>query len=276
MSDELGYWELFFCITNNPIPKLPSSFSPEFNSFISECMKKDPSERTSVSDLLQHPFVTRYQSFDICKSLYDLIIETKKIILEDLAVQTDEAIIPDLPIPAFSNEVDIRDSVIQETQVESDDIISTKSIKHDVHSIEDNWKDRNEISEGEELDPSSHSYQPNTLQFCNVPICKENKMESIHCVPISDPKEDIVMNRDNCSVMSLVIPVDRRDSTCFDLMFNETHCCSITKEKKGQSLLLPCENHGNLENPVFLGSKWSSKQKLLSRMVAMKSKQSLP
>ena len=273
ISDELGYWELFFCITNNPVPELPSSFSPEFISFISECMKKDPSERTSVSGLLQHPFVTRYQSFDICKSLHDLMTESKKIILEDLLVETDEAIVPDLPIPAFPNEVDTRVSGIQETQMDFGHIISTESIKDDLHSIENNRKDGNEIFDGEELNTSSRSDQPNTLHFSDMSIFTENiKMKSIHCGPVLDPKEDTVMNQDHCSMMSLTIPVDRRDETCLDLMFNDTHGSYINKEKKDQSSHLTYKSHGNLKNPAFLGSKWSSKQKLLNRMVAVKPK----
>ena len=32
--EEAGYWELFFCIKNNPVPSLPPRFSSRFNDFL--------------------------------------------------------------------------------------------------------------------------------------------------------------------------------------------------------------------------------------------------
>ena len=102
-SEDVGYWELFFCIKNNPIPDLPPAFSREFNDFVRLCMKKEPSERPSVSVLLQHPFVTRFKSLDVCNSLRDLVIETYKLNQEDLAHETGESVVqdPQYPVNAF-------------------------------------------------------------------------------------------------------------------------------------------------------------------------------
>lgn len=50
------------------IPKLPSpklrqsqSFSDDFNEFISFCVEKDPKNRKTASELLNHPFITLYK-----------------------------------------------------------------------------------------------------------------------------------------------------------------------------------------------------------------------
>eukprot|EP00079_Xenopus_tropicalis_P039070 XP_017952841.1 PREDICTED: mitogen-activated protein kinase kinase kinase kinase 4-like [Xenopus tropicalis] len=46
-------------ILNNDSPQLRSkTWSPYFVSFLDYCLKKDPSERWSAKELLQHPFIT--------------------------------------------------------------------------------------------------------------------------------------------------------------------------------------------------------------------------
>ena len=48
-------------IVDGPEPSLPSQvFSKEFVDFISICLKKDPSERASIQDLNNHPWITAY------------------------------------------------------------------------------------------------------------------------------------------------------------------------------------------------------------------------
>jgi len=40
-------------------PPQVSGFSPKLSNFISNCLKKDPSQRWTTKQLLQHPFITQ-------------------------------------------------------------------------------------------------------------------------------------------------------------------------------------------------------------------------
>ncbi|KAM8802107.1 myosin-IIIa [Rhynchonycteris naso] len=55
-----------FKIPRNPSPKLrqPEIWSAEFNDFISKCLTKDYEKRPTVSDLLQHKFITQIEGKD--------------------------------------------------------------------------------------------------------------------------------------------------------------------------------------------------------------------
>ncbi|XP_006871745.1 PREDICTED: myosin-IIIa [Chrysochloris asiatica] len=56
-----------FKIPRNPPPKLRKSelWSAEFNDFISKCLTKDYEKRPTVSDLLQHKFITQIEGKDV-------------------------------------------------------------------------------------------------------------------------------------------------------------------------------------------------------------------
>ncbi|KAF2584234.1 hypothetical protein F2Q70_00034318 [Brassica cretica] len=65
--DEEETWssvfELMEAIVDQPPPTLPSeSFSPELSSFISTCLQKDPNSRSSARELMEHPFVKKYDN----------------------------------------------------------------------------------------------------------------------------------------------------------------------------------------------------------------------
>ncbi|GAB2275395.1 Mitogen-activated protein kinase kinase 6 [Dionaea muscipula] len=61
-----GYFELLEAIVNRPPPAAPKDqFSPEFCSFISACIQKDPRGRWSSLDLLSHPFIRKFEGKDI-------------------------------------------------------------------------------------------------------------------------------------------------------------------------------------------------------------------
>lgn len=71
------YYELMHNIVAGPVPTLPEEkFSPEFRDFVAACLKKDPKERKSASDLLRHPFlgkaadITREQ---VCRWIEDAV-----------------------------------------------------------------------------------------------------------------------------------------------------------------------------------------------------------
>nr|XP_045255646.1 myosin-IIIa isoform X3 [Macaca fascicularis] len=56
-----------FKIPRNPPPKLrqPELWSAEFNDFVSKCLTKDYEKRPTVSDLLQHKFITQIEGKDV-------------------------------------------------------------------------------------------------------------------------------------------------------------------------------------------------------------------
>jgi len=44
-------------------------FSPEFKDFVSKCLQKDPEQRLSAQELLQHPFISSAENFSILSDL---------------------------------------------------------------------------------------------------------------------------------------------------------------------------------------------------------------
>ncbi|XP_022730159.1 mitogen-activated protein kinase kinase 2-like [Durio zibethinus] len=66
-----NFYELMEQIVEQPPPCAPSDqFSPEFCSFISACVKKDPKERKSAHELLELPFLNMYDDLDVDLSSY--------------------------------------------------------------------------------------------------------------------------------------------------------------------------------------------------------------
>ncbi|XP_074572603.1 mitogen-activated protein kinase kinase 1-like [Curcuma longa] len=62
----LSFYELLEAIVDQPPPSAPSDqFSPEFCSFISACIQKDPKQRLSSLELLSHPFIKKFEDEDI-------------------------------------------------------------------------------------------------------------------------------------------------------------------------------------------------------------------
>lgn len=54
---EFDPMRVLFRITEGPAPSLDSGFSETFRDFTSKCLIKDPAKRSSVKELLKHPFV---------------------------------------------------------------------------------------------------------------------------------------------------------------------------------------------------------------------------
>ncbi|KAJ1437157.1 Serine/threonine-protein kinase, active site, partial [Sesbania bispinosa] len=73
--DQSEGWENMFqlieAIVEKPSPSAPADeFSPEFCSFISACLQKNPRDRPSALDLMRHPFITMYDDLDVDLSAY--------------------------------------------------------------------------------------------------------------------------------------------------------------------------------------------------------------
>ncbi|XP_010545320.1 PREDICTED: mitogen-activated protein kinase kinase 6 isoform X2 [Tarenaya hassleriana] len=61
-----SFYELLAAIVESPPPTAPpDQFSPEFCSFVSACIQKDPRARSSSLDLLSHPFIKKFEDKDI-------------------------------------------------------------------------------------------------------------------------------------------------------------------------------------------------------------------
>ncbi|XP_062233617.1 mitogen-activated protein kinase kinase SIPKK-like isoform X2 [Phragmites australis] len=66
-----SFYELLEAVVEKPPPSAPSDqFSPEFCSFISACIQKDASDRSSAQVLLGHPFLSMYDDLHIDLSSY--------------------------------------------------------------------------------------------------------------------------------------------------------------------------------------------------------------
>jgi len=62
----LNFYELLETIVEQPAPcASPDQFSPEFCSFISACVQKDPKDRMSATDLLNHAFIRKYEDQNV-------------------------------------------------------------------------------------------------------------------------------------------------------------------------------------------------------------------
>eukprot|EP01133_Synstelium_polycarpum_P004281 gene4281-4998_t len=58
-------------IPNMPPPKLsnPKDWSPMFNEFIAKCLVKEPEQRSSVGELLSHPFIQNAKTTEVLNNL---------------------------------------------------------------------------------------------------------------------------------------------------------------------------------------------------------------
>ncbi|XP_024017118.1 mitogen-activated protein kinase kinase 2 isoform X2 [Morus notabilis] len=67
----VNFFELMDTVVSQPPPcASPDHFSPEFCSFISACVQKDPKDRQSAHQLMMHPFITMYEDLDVDLSSY--------------------------------------------------------------------------------------------------------------------------------------------------------------------------------------------------------------
>jgi serine/threonine protein kinase len=64
-----GYWGILHSIRDSPPPAVPTDadFSPEFRDFIAQCLKHNPDERPSCVDLLQHDFITKWETAEVAE-----------------------------------------------------------------------------------------------------------------------------------------------------------------------------------------------------------------
>ncbi|KAI3997524.1 hypothetical protein MKX01_008131 [Papaver californicum] len=64
-------YELMEAIVDRELPYAPpEQFSPEFCSFISACLQKDPKDRLAADELMEHAFIKKYEDKDVNLASY--------------------------------------------------------------------------------------------------------------------------------------------------------------------------------------------------------------
>eukprot|EP00238_Polyblepharides_amylifera_P004994 CAMPEP_0196593990 /NCGR_PEP_ID=MMETSP1081-20130531/77086_1 /TAXON_ID=36882 /ORGANISM="Pyramimonas amylifera, Strain CCMP720" /LENGTH=399 /DNA_ID=CAMNT_0041918129 /DNA_START=75 /DNA_END=1274 /DNA_ORIENTATION=+ len=74
----LSFWDLLDYIVEQPPPKLASEkFSADFCDFVAVCLQKEPKKRATATDLMAHPFITKFNDTpnDILASLVSKVTE---------------------------------------------------------------------------------------------------------------------------------------------------------------------------------------------------------
>lgn len=61
----LSFWDLLDAIVESPPPTPPATFSAQFHDFIGACLRKEPSERSSSTQLLSHSLLAMHADIDI-------------------------------------------------------------------------------------------------------------------------------------------------------------------------------------------------------------------
>eukprot|EP00475_Leptophrys_vorax_P033281 TRINITY_DN5208_c0_g1_i1.p1 TRINITY_DN5208_c0_g1~~TRINITY_DN5208_c0_g1_i1.p1 ORF type:complete len:763 (-),score=166.95 TRINITY_DN5208_c0_g1_i1:15-2243(-) len=119
---ELGAFAAIAFIQSNPAPKLSEKWSNDFRDFVSCMLQKNPEDRWSAYDLLQHPFLTGASN----RGMMNLVIkyadnvcltrQDKLNIMKDFQeAEAKQALTPAPQPPASSNSPEL--PVIQEQQV---------------------------------------------------------------------------------------------------------------------------------------------------------------
>lgn len=72
------YWDLLSCIKNGDI-SLPDNFSSDFHDFVQLCVRKEPRERMSARELMDHPWIVR--PFDVDMSHSDCLEDPEVFVL---------------------------------------------------------------------------------------------------------------------------------------------------------------------------------------------------
>ncbi|CAM9535021.1 unnamed protein product [Chrysoparadoxa australica] len=69
---EGSYWDLLQVLQHGDPPELPhDQFSPAMRDFLSCCLQKDPRDRSSARELLQHPFLQQASCNPVAQEVYE-------------------------------------------------------------------------------------------------------------------------------------------------------------------------------------------------------------
>ena len=134
-----GYWVLKKIITHPPKGlKNKEKWSKEFNDFVEKCLIYDPEKRPSAKELLQHPFILKYNRGSkliaelINNNLDDLEFYRKKIL------ESDESEEEDKNTEFFNNTKKFRADIYNNNDNNEEENIGSVIIKKDTNDINKN------------------------------------------------------------------------------------------------------------------------------------------
>eukprot|EP00164_Ancoracysta_twista_P001819 GFYU01002389.1.p1 GENE.GFYU01002389.1~~GFYU01002389.1.p1 ORF type:complete len:374 (+),score=89.40 GFYU01002389.1:243-1364(+) len=78
----LGFWDLLDYIVEKPPPTLSEDeWSPEFCDFMAKCLQKTPEDRWGSAQLLEHPFIKKYENdgFDLSEWIKETLVKMEQM-----------------------------------------------------------------------------------------------------------------------------------------------------------------------------------------------------
>ena len=134
-----GYWVLKKIITHPPKGlKNKEKWSKEFNDFVEKCLIYDPEKRPSAKELLQHPFILKYNRgskliAELINNNLDYLEFYRKKILE-----SDESEEEDKNTEFFNNTKKFRADIYNNNDNNEEENIGSVIIKKDTNDINKN------------------------------------------------------------------------------------------------------------------------------------------
>ncbi|KAI9924096.1 Serine/threonine-protein kinase 25 [Aspergillus wentii] len=101
--------KVLFLIPKNPPPVLQGDYSKGFKSFVDMCLRRDPKERPSARELLEHPFIKRAKKTTYLTELIERYERWHTVYGNRNGEEEDEVVHEPPPEPANPEEEDLWD-----------------------------------------------------------------------------------------------------------------------------------------------------------------------
>lgn len=172
-------------ITDEPSPTLGSDFSSEFNSFVSRCLQKDPSNRPTASELLNHRFIRKHWN-EKASNITELIekkvrwdLETGNVDRKYYAPTQTRETVKDEVFDLGTLTVQGKENVSPTKLEDSRRIVPQSPLKHAV--CDDDWKLRKELNSilNQSFNKISEKYNLSTYEYDNLVKFQTTLMDSL-------------------------------------------------------------------------------------------------